>query len=1097
MFGVSKWGLLVGLVCGLSLGCAAELQRPKDASALEIMRIRVSKVRHAIEQTREALALSQGAAYAPELNLRLAELLSEEASYHYRVAQMRSQGETKALHVPQVRLLKEQSIALYEEILERFPDAKLRDQALFNMSYEYRELGDFDQMLGVLNRLVDELPNSELRNDALLILGDYHFDRNELEVAKGHYQRITDGPVHRVSPIAHYKLAWVWVNQGACKRALQDFEAAAMLARAQAEDDALGQSRAADEADGEVAGLVGHDGIDVRRSAVVDSVYCFSQERPAMEALPFLLKMADDRATYVAGLERMARRLAVLNHAQGTTAVVRELLRVGPPTEERLEDARQLHTALRASKRYEEVASDVELMTDAFHAYGGQLQVTAAELQKVEGEFEAYIRDLLTRGQEFVQHLPQSAQPEAAAKLALGYRAYLRSFPQAAARVDMWLNAADVYALAKDPFEAGNSALRAAEEVGEQTPRGQDALYNAVVHFQTALGPADGVRDGRRRVLALSGLRRSGHALLQRPLDTERERRVKFAVAETYYWGGQHRSAVDYLSAVAYEFPSTKEGDAAVRLLLDSLNLINDFSALVEAGRRFSAGNSPATAAVRGEIPPIIAAAEQRMIDEVSLEAAGEEGGDLDRMLAFADNHKGNRLGERALLNAFMAARAMGETDKLYTLGDQLVQNYPNSDQLPGIVSTLSQMALARSDFDRALKYFQSAAGTQHPQRVQLLIAAGQLQQDLGDPQGAQQTLRRAVAEANAAERDKALAQLAELDERLSDPRATIGDVQAHERQAGPETLARFGLALVEAGQQQAALTRLQRVLNGSGERSGAAARAHYGLAELRANVLAQEPPLSDPQRIAAYLEAVETVRQAFVNAVREGDPAVTPLALGRLAAVMEDAAGRLAQARLPAGLAPEEQAALQGAIQGRAEQLRAAGQEALQTCAEQAFALSTFGPAARSCLEGQGIARPGLQFDRQRPRRAARSSGDLEDLKQRVAKNPEDNEARVELAEAYLDAGDGHAARLLLADVAAQAGPEEINLLGLAHHAAGDTAAALSAFNQAAGARLEVARQNLSQLLRTQGLTQAAAAVLKRYPEGRGGGRKLQGGAR
>merc|ERR1711916_228244 len=108
----------------------------------------------------------------------------------------------------------------------------------------------------------------------------------------------------------------------------------------------------------------------------------------------------------------------------------------------------------------------------------------------------------------------------------------------------------------------------------------------------------------------------------------------------------------------------------------------------------------------------------------------------------------------------------------------------------------------------------------------------------------------------------------------------------------------------------------------------------------------------------------------------------------------MGDAAGRLAQARLPAGLAPEEQAALQGAIQGRAEQLRAAGQEALQTCAEQAFALSTFGPAARSCLEGQGIARPGLQFDRQRPRRAARSSCDLEDLKQRVAKNPEDNEA-------------------------------------------------------------------------------------------------------
>ena len=44
---------------------------------VEILRLRISTVRHAIEETRESIALSQGAPYLPELYLRLGEFLSE------------------------------------------------------------------------------------------------------------------------------------------------------------------------------------------------------------------------------------------------------------------------------------------------------------------------------------------------------------------------------------------------------------------------------------------------------------------------------------------------------------------------------------------------------------------------------------------------------------------------------------------------------------------------------------------------------------------------------------------------------------------------------------------------------------------------------------------------------------------------------------------------------------------------------------------------------------------------------------------------------------------------------------------------------------
>ena len=48
--------------------------------------------------------------------------------------------------------------------------------------------------------------------------------------------------------------------------------------------------------------------------------------------------------------------------------------------------------------------------------------------------------------------------------------------------------------------------------------------------------------------------------------------------------------------------------------------------------------------------------------EEISLQAAGEDGGDLTPLLSFAEQQKGTELGERALINAFVAARAIGDT---------------------------------------------------------------------------------------------------------------------------------------------------------------------------------------------------------------------------------------------------------------------------------------------------------------------------------------------------------------------------------------------------------------------------------------------------
>ena len=1120
--------------------CGAGNQRTEDTAYVQILRIRITKARNAIEETRATIARSGGAPYLPELYVRLAELLSEEAAYHYRVAAEREQGGNEGLHVPQVRLLKEQAIGIYERVLTDHPRTELKPRILFNIAQEQRELGNFDDMRETLNRLV-QLGQTRFLQQALLLLGDYHFDRSELDEAKTFYERVVSSGRGRLAALARYKLAWVAINQADCGRALGHFEravdlgrevaaqeaAAEALERLRAEAEEAGQalpetlSEATEDGDPEAEGtsenteepnepaeepvaedqpdvtaeeletLGGDYAIDVRRAAVTDLAYCYTQEREPKRAVEYLRGLSHDRPTYVAGLERMARRLGVMDAADGLAMVIRELLRFGPVNADRLDDARELHTALRKIRRYEEVGSDVDLIIRTMFNYTVRLSVNSEQKSTIEEEFEVYVRDLLTRAQTRMDRLRGSAKSSFATSLAQAYAVYLDSFLESESYTDMMLNGAEVATEAGRYIQAAELSLRAADRLGENTSARRDALYDAVVRFQTVLREAE-QEDIAGRALARSGLRRAALELLRFPLEAEQERSVKFGVALSYFDSGDYLMAIDMLTAVAYEFPRSTEADASVRLVLDSYSTLNDYEALADAARRFAAEDGPVSPGLQAEVRPVLAAAEQRMLDEVSLEAAGEEGGDLTVLIGFAERNQGSELGERALVNAFLAARAMGDTEKLYELGERFAQAYPESEQLPGMLSTLGQAAVARFEVTRAIDLLRRAAQN-HAQRGQLLGVVGSLQQQLGDLDGSQETFLQAVrGEDSAAAQAEPLQKLAQLLERRGDARAMLSVLQPFESTGNADVIVRIALAKLALGQHEDAERQFQDALTAGAAGSGAViARAHYGTAEVLRQAIVSYPAIDDVMLLEEFVTVVDVVQQSYLNAVRQADPDYSPMALLRLASMVRLAADRVGGFSPGAELG-DARAQVQQAIQARVNQLQHTADEAIQACQRQVWQTRAFGPAARACLEGQPPDAVLPEFDSPRP--ASGSSPDVpDDLRARIARNPEDIEALRELGTAMLDGGAPHVARIVLSAASERGGGAlEANLLGIASHQVGDETGALRAFGFAAAGNLEAGRQNLATLLRELGLSSAADTALETFGEGRPGGRQL-----
>jgi tetratricopeptide (TPR) repeat protein len=264
-------------------------------------------------------------------------------------------------------------------------------------------------------------------------------------------------------------------------------------------------------------------------------------------------------------------------------------------------------------------------------------------------------------------------------------------------------------------------------------------------------------------------------------------------------------------------------------------------------------------------------------------------------------------------------------------------------------------------------------------------------------------------------------------------------------------------------------------------------------MAETLARVLYTYQPLSDFDSIQEYVALVEVTEQGYLNAVRQGSPTFTPAALGRLAYMASREAKRMANLPTPTGLAPDETAAFKQGLKGRVQQLEGTATEALKACAEQAWTTKVFTIPVRECLRGRLPDKDPVAFDKFKPRSSGSGSATIEELRQKLAKNPNELETLRRLGDLYLQAGDAHMARLVFARASQSGGgPEDLNNLGVASWRIGDATGALDAFGQAADGGLEAGRLNVSAVLSKLGLNDAARTALEKWPDGKGGGIRL-----
>ena len=119
-----------------------------------------------------------------------------------------------------------EAIETYKTILETYPDYERNDKVLYQMSRAYDEIGEPDEAMDVMNRLVSEYPYSKHVDEVHFRRGEYYFVRKKFIDAENAYSAVIGmGSRSSYYELALYKKGWSLYKQFFFDEALDNFVA--------------------------------------------------------------------------------------------------------------------------------------------------------------------------------------------------------------------------------------------------------------------------------------------------------------------------------------------------------------------------------------------------------------------------------------------------------------------------------------------------------------------------------------------------------------------------------------------------------------------------------------------------------------------------------------------------------------------------------------------------------------------------------------------------------------------------------------------------------------------------------------------------------
>lgn len=119
-----------------------------------------------------------------------------------------------------------EAIALYKKLLAKYPNYERNDQVLYQLSRAYEEIGQVEEAMKIMNRIVKDYPKSRYIDEIQFRRGEFYFTRKKFLDSEDAFKAIVDmGAGSSYYELALYKLGWTFYKQEMYEDALHRFVA--------------------------------------------------------------------------------------------------------------------------------------------------------------------------------------------------------------------------------------------------------------------------------------------------------------------------------------------------------------------------------------------------------------------------------------------------------------------------------------------------------------------------------------------------------------------------------------------------------------------------------------------------------------------------------------------------------------------------------------------------------------------------------------------------------------------------------------------------------------------------------------------------------
>ncbi len=1026
--------------------------KTKDKQELvEKLRRDIFKVDRSILETEKLISKSRNAPYLPDLQFRLAELYVEKSRYvFYLQAETRPEGSKGAMVSPETRLLKEKAVQLYQRLLREHPNFHDGDKVTFYLAHEQRELGQFEEMLRTQGELIRKFPQSPLRLEAEQILGDYFFDKADLTEAEKHYKVILDAPPSPVHDLARYKMGWIRINQSKHADAVEFFEAAAASAP--------------------VPGVDPTKALNVKREALLDLVYSYTESRPAKGALNYFEKLSDSRATYALALDKLGTRYFIKQQYEYAIPTLRRLMELQADPEMDAERAMKIYDSIKAARgKVLPEPDDVRFIVRAAVEIKVDPEKNEKERKKQLDELEEMARDLATTLHVHAEKQDAKKYYVASAE---AYEAYLSLFrPEAYVRTIMRnradaLFAAKQYPAAARQFEELAQVIEAKKDAAAKDKENthESALYGALLsHFSSLKKDEVEDLDAFEVADARQALKLLGATYVSRYPQTDKANEVKFNIARAYYDDGEYEKSAELFTDFALKHPNHKDAPIAGHLALDSLRQRYDFKGLEETAKKFLGSKLPA--GFVAEVKEILTQSRSEALGELALRSSTETGDVVEGLVKVAGENKGTDIGEKALYGAFSAAREKRDFQKQLEIGQRFATEYPKSQYVTPVLLALGRNAAEAARFEEAAAYYEQIGqklGTD-AQALDGWISGARLRMALGDWTGAVKALERA-ADIAGGRKAEVLSLLAQTWMKAREPqKARAAAEQAlkldkHAAEAGA-ILAEVAATGGSTDAPDALIKTLTTIAQGPNGQTEETAKGIWYLAEILHKQFRALPADEIDQKVA-MLQQLEGL---YTQSASLGSAEYAVSSLWKLGLAYQHLADTVEASPLPEGLSPAEVQQFRAAVKEQVAPVKERADGAFQACLSRAESMDVFSPAVLGCRNKTDSVKSPIAAAQPKP-----VPPSIDELK-RKASQVQDAASMEALGVAYLEARQLFQAQLALgrATELEENRASAWNAVGLAMLLSGDAMGARAAYGKALDSdpTFEKARANLAAL--------------------------------